>query len=149
MKYLFLILLLIVSCKSTDKGKITKENEIVFPETESALSLVPIFKIEDDMLVFRLAAKRNEIVEREYFPSSENLRIIMKNEKGKIIYQSNKGMNYFQVIEDVKPIDINDTYVYELKTKIPDNFDKGKYKITYMLPAKPFPYQKVLEYEKE
>lgn len=149
MKYLFVILLLIVSCKSSDKGNTSKENEIVFPETESALSLVPIFLIEDDMLVFRLAAKRNEIVEREYFPSSENLRILMQNEKGKVIYKSNKGMNYFQVIEDVKPIEINETHIYELKTKIPVHFDKGKYKITYILPAKPLPYQTVLEYEKK
>ncbi len=92
MKYLSVILLLlIVSCKSTDTGNTKEVNEIVFPETESALSLVPIFKIEDDMLVFRLAAKRNEIVEREYFPSSENLRILMKNEK--VV----KFLNYFGI----------------------------------------------------
>jgi hypothetical protein len=146
MKYLLFVLLLIVSCKSVDNNK---SKELAFPETDSPISLVPIFLIENDMLVFRLAAKRNEIVEREYFPTSENLRIILKNEKGKVIYQSNKGMNYFQAIEDVKPIEINDTYIYELKTKKPDNFNKGKYKIYYMLPSKPFPYQTMLEYEKE
>lgn len=136
MKYFILLLVLFAGCKSVEN------------KSDSPLELNPDVRIENNLLKFSLKAKRNFIVEKEYLPTSEELRIIISDKKGRIIYQSNQGMNYFQVVEQVKPIEIDDTYTYELASKIPSGMIKGnKYSIQFIIPAKPQFYIKTFEYE--
>jgi len=46
-----------------------------------------------------------------YLPTSEKLRIEIQNDK--LLYKSNEGKNYMQMISEVLPIAIGDYYLYQ------------------------------------
>lgn len=136
MKYLFLIMILLLSCNSVENGFVDK----------GALSLKPEIKFSGNQIEFILHTKRNYIVEKEYIPNSEDLKILVYSEKGKLIYNSGEGANFFMAIQDVKPIEVGEKHTYKFISKN-DFFDKSKiYKIHYIIPAKPEIYSITLDY---
>lgn len=110
-----------------------------------ALSLTPKIQIENDSSVlFIVNAKRNYIVEKEYFPNSEALRIEILTVTGKLLYSSNYNANYFQVVKKVLPEEIGNTYEYKIYWDGKDNnhskLPPGKYEVRMTLPAIPSNY---------
>ncbi|MCK5741808.1 MAG: hypothetical protein KAH48_06285, partial [Chlorobi bacterium] len=71
----------------------------------TALRLLPYYtNLTGGEVEFVLSVKRAHQKENEYLPSSEDLRIEVKTQSGKTIWSSNYGMNFLQVISEVKPV---------------------------------------------
>lgn len=112
---------------------------------EESLKLESQIQVENDSTVlFKVLARRLFLVDNEYIPNSETIRLEILSETGKIVYSSNKNSNYFQVIKRVLPEEIGNVYVYKIYWNGKDNDLKelamGQYDVRLTIPAKPKPY---------
>jgi len=131
---------------NTNYGKYTVEKPIeeikfsnIFPEIQ-ALYLLPSLKINNGEYNFQLLAIRLNPAQGSYLPTSEKLRIEIQNDK--LLYKSNEGKNYMQMISEVLPISIGDYYLYQenvipSKAKIDLN---GARTAKLIIPAMPINY---------
>ncbi|MBE2188754.1 MAG: hypothetical protein IAE98_04730 [Candidatus Kapabacteria bacterium] len=118
------------------------------------LTLLPSVKEQkSDYITFAVKVVRNRIVEGEYLPSSEDLRIQISDSNGKLIWNSNHNMNFMMAIGDVKPIKIGDTHEYTLEWNKSDNDGKkmpsGIYNARLIIPAQPNNYSTSLAFKLE
>lgn len=139
---LFIIIVALISCSSIETST----------ENLESLTLEPSYKIENDSnIIFQLKAKRNKIVEREYFPNSEHFRVIITTLSGKIIWNSDYKQNFYQVIGDVAPTKVGEEYIYTLTWNGKDNQQNiirpAEYKVRMVLPALPHSYNKLIDFK--
>ena len=112
---------------------------------EHSMKLIPKIEIDNDSTVqFIVLAKRLFLVDNEYIPNSETIRLEIFSDSGKLIYSSNKNSNYFQVIKKVLPEEIGNEYEYKIYWNGKDNdlriVPEGIYDVRLTIPAKPKPY---------
>lgn len=133
----FLVCLLMLSCRSS---AVEKNNSIL-----PAMDLSPsVENITDSSATFVVSAKRNLLIPKEYFPNSEKIRVEIFNKQNKLKYNSSMNKVFMQVIADVLPIQIGETYIYRYYWDGRDNagnqLSPGEYRVNITLPAKPKPY---------
>lgn len=149
--------------KTTTKFKIFSKDGVFFYQAntkeiiinklnDKALTLTPFFKkTEKESYSVGVEAVRQYIVESEYIPDSQTLIVEIISKDGRTIWYSGKDKNYMQMIMNVKPEIIGDTYKYEIIWDGKDNNGKplspGKYTINYIIPAKPEVYSATMEME--
>lgn len=133
--------------------KIVYRGQVSLPEiarnsnigVDASLRLRPIIHFENDStVVFKVLAQRLFLVDNEYIPNSETLRLEIFSDSGKLLYSSNKNANYFQVIKKVLPEEIGNTHEYKIYWNGLDNemgnLPKGNYDVRLTIPAKPKSY---------
>ena len=111
----------------------------------AALALIPSFQQNPDSTIrFTVRAVRRRIVDSEYFPSSEQLRIRIMNRKGQIKWSSNDGLAFLTMIYPVEPQMVGGVYDYTLdwngRTTLGDPIPSGTYTMEVTLPSKPLAY---------
>ena len=111
-----------------------------------AMTLKPLIEHQSDTsAVFSILAKRNRMVDREYFPSSEMLRVAIYSVKGELLWNSDQKMDFLQVIKEVLPNQLGSEYKYSLLWNGKNNRNSalapGKYVVKLTLPAIPKPYE--------
>ncbi|MCS7176715.1 MAG: BsuPI-related putative proteinase inhibitor [Candidatus Kapabacteria bacterium] len=110
---------------------------------DGALLLMPEVTALDSGLVVRLRVRRLEAIDREYFPTSERLRLELY--RGiKRIWSSAEGMAFLQVIGVVEPETVGAESVYEYRWDghLPtgERLPPGRYSLRLVLPARPHEY---------
>jgi hypothetical protein len=118
------------------------------------LTLLPSVKEQKmEYITFAVKVVRNRIVEGEYLPSSEDLRIHITDSNGKTVWNSNHNMNYMMAIGDVKPKKVGDSHEYTLQWNKKDNDGKimpsGIYNARLIIPAQPNNYSASLAFKLE
>ncbi len=117
---------------------LTKSFDAAEIAPEDALNLYPIIeKNESGNLKIGLFAVRNKTKD-EYLPDSEKLRVIVRNFKGKTVWNSSEGLNFMQVITPVYPEAIGEFYEYSVLWKNPP--ESGEYTAQLIIPANPEKY---------
>ncbi|MBU3698417.1 MAG: hypothetical protein FGM33_00180 [Candidatus Kapabacteria bacterium] len=116
----------------------------------AALALMPeISQGSDSGYVFTLRATRRRVVEGEYFPSSEQLRISVVNAKGATVWSSDHGMAYLTVIMPVEPEQKGSSHVYQQEwngiTLDGEPLRPGRYRVTFLLPVRRASYSTTLD----
>lgn len=146
----YLVLLLAISFAlihcSSSKSSGNQSGEV--------MTLLPSVKEQQtNFITFSLKATRNQIVEGEYLPSSEDLRIFIYDSNGKPVWNSNHNMNYLMVIGDVMPNKVGQTHEYIAQWNKSDNSGKrlppGTYTAKLIIPAQPTNYSADLAFKME
>lgn len=130
--------LLLISCSSTNQS-ISSSNAPDIMEMKASFE-----QKDSDLAIFTLEAKRIKIVEDEYVPSSENFVVEVYNENGSEVFSSSYMKNFFMVIGEVEPKNVDSTKVYQYEWNLKNNKGKkiepGKYKTKLIIMAKPKSY---------
>jgi len=119
--------------------------------SEEPLELVPSVAMQNDSTaVFSLTATRLANVINEYIPTSEEFRVEILSGKGNLVWSSNFGMNYLQVILQVKPEKIGETHKYSLEWNGQTNkgvpAPPGNYTANLIIPARPKHYSSTIQF---
>ena len=120
--------------------------EFLQPQSDTAaLALIPSFQQNADSTIrFTVRAVRRRIVDSEYFPSSELVRIRIINRKGQIVWSSNDGLAFLTMIYPVEPQMVGGVHDYTLdwngRTTSGDPVPSGTYTMEVTLPTKPLAY---------
>lgn len=152
----FLALLILSAC-SHETQKKESGREIQFPPREDTAldrAIVPkpfIKNITDSSVVFGVEATRQADVEGEYLPSSEEFRIEIISQKGRLEWSSNYNKNFMQVISEVKPLKAGETHAYSIEWNGERNgggkLAPGLYTIRAIIPARPKAYVTIFKFE--
>ncbi len=141
------------TCKSLEFN--CKGDRISFPlkifESNSKFFCNVKFTIlPDQSVMFSMDAVRLKPQEEEYFPTSERIRVIVRNQKGKVLWRSDEGIAFLQVIGEVQPKEIFDCYRYSYVWDGKDSEGRfildQKLNIELILPIYPNPIIKFIEY---
>lgn len=129
-----------------ERGSIVKIHPAQFKSRDtSALSLTPFIRPGDESSVLiGVNATRNRIIEGEYLPSSEDVRVIIRS-GFKTIWKSNDGMAFLTVITPVRPESVGEISTYSLDWDGNDTQGQplrpGEYTADIIIPSRPAPYQ--------
>lgn len=95
------------------------------------------------MTMIGVDAMRMRKVDGEYLPSSEDLRVVIR-QSFKTVWQSNSGMSFLTVVMPVKPELPGEHSIYTLEWNGTDDggmpLPPGDYTADIIIPAKPAPY---------
>ena len=110
----------------------------------SALTLVPfIQRADDSSYTLGVSARRNRVVEGEYLPSSEDLRITVRRGLD-VVWQSQTGLAFLTVVLPVRPEHIGEQSVYSVDWNGTDTdgnpLPQGEYTAELTIPSRPAPY---------
>lgn len=118
---------------------------------ERALVVTAEHSSTEDGFTFSLIAERKRKSEKEYFPSSETIRLTITDADGQMRYMSSIGMNYLAVITDVLPEEVGDKHEYVIewdgKSNTGTSLASGKYTAILTLPTHPQAYTRTIEFE--
>ncbi|OYT15942.1 MAG: hypothetical protein B7C24_10435 [Bacteroidetes bacterium 4572_77] len=150
---IFLLSAILISCSNCDLKKEQAKNK----QANEALTLSASYEKvnENDIESYRfdVKAKRNKVVEGEYFPSSQTIALTITDEYGKMLYNSSMGTMFMDIIETVYPENISEEHTYSIiwngKDMKGNHLPNGKYKAMLLLPAIPNPYATDIEMEIE
>ncbi len=118
-------------------------------DTSAVKLLVSYRRNADGTITFTARALRQRVVEGEYFPSSEHLRLRLINGKGQIVWASNAGMAFLTMISSVEPTVAGGFHDYT--TDWNGLADDGlpppasTYRLEVVLPVKPLAYTTFVE----
>jgi len=129
----------------------TEIDKIQNKPSEQPLELIPSVAMQNDSTaLFTVTATRLANVINEYIPTSEEFRVEILSGKGNLIWSSNFGMNYLQVILQVRPEKIGDTYKYSLEWNGQTNkgvpATPGNYTANLIIPARPNQYSSTIQF---
>lgn len=135
---ILLLISLFFGCSSNKFCTIEEEGE-TFITADSVFSVTPAYEFEQHSFMVELRLTKLKADDSNYFPNSEQLRVVIKDMKGKEILNTNSG-NYTLAISEVLPKEVDKTqgYVYRLSgvSFIEEN---DEIDLTLMLPIKPNP----------
>lgn len=135
---ILLLISLFFGCSSNKFCTIEEEGE-TFVTADSVFSVTPAYEFEQHSFMVELRLTKLKADDSNYFPNSEQLRVVIKDMKGKEILNTNSG-NYTLAISEVLPKEVGNTqgYVYRLSgvSFIEEN---DEIDLTLMLPIKPNP----------
>ncbi len=104
----------------------------------------------DSSALFVVLAERKRMINGEYFPSSERLRVMITSESGTAVWNSSQAQIFMQMTAFVEPKNIGEVRRYELPWNGMDAQGKplppGKYNVVLTLPARPSPYSVVIPF---
>lgn len=129
-----------------EQGSIMKIHPAQFMSQDtSALTLMPFIRpSKESSVVIGVNAYRNRVVEGEYLPSSEDVRVVIRS-GFKTIWQSNQGMAFLTVIGPVRPESVGEVSTYTLDWDGTDAdglpISPGEYTADIIIPSRPAPYQ--------
>lgn len=129
-----------------EQGTIIRIHPAVFAvEDTNALTLVPFVQTgEESLASIGVNARRNRIVDGEYLPSSEDVRVVVRS-GFKVLWQSNNGMAFLTMIMPVRPETVREVARYSVAWDGTDNtgvpIPPGEYTADIVIPAKPAPYR--------
>ncbi len=127
----------------TDSGSFQRELLLQRVHRSGALLLVPSVEVSDSGVTFRLRVRRIQPVEREYFPSSERLRVELFRGV-KRVWSSAEGVAFLQVIGVVEPVEPGQEQEYSLRwdgrIAAREELPAGLYRLRLSLPARPQEY---------
>ncbi len=140
--------------KAENSYSITKKITDIFCRRENSepIDMIPYVRLSAKGIpVFGLRVFRNYIIEDEYIPNSEILKVELVGPKGNVVWKSGEGANYLQVITPVYPENPGEIYDYEVfyrgKNSNNSKLKPGKYTARYVIPANPTPYYTEYEFE--
>lgn len=142
MKYIYnitflLILSSISSCSSTKNIEID-ETEEAFYSIDSVYLVTPSYKINQNDFILSLEIEKLLNMQEYYFPSSEQLRVIIKDTKGKTILNTSENKNYFTAISPVEPLFVGGKKVYAYSHNGVNLFENlDEIEVYLILPIKP------------
>lgn len=127
----------IYSCSTTNSIAIDKTEE-PFYTIDSVFLVTPIYKITNNSFSFSLELQKIKDFNQYYFPSSEELRVIVKDGKGKTILNTSEGRAFFDAISPVEPQELKGKrgYAYTF-TGINIFKDTDEIELYLILPVKP------------
>lgn len=127
----------------------------VFParisaEDTSALSLVPfIQRTDDSSYTLGVTAHRNRLIDGEYLPSSEDLRVTVRRGLD-VVWQSQTGLAFLTVVLPVRPEQIGEESAYTVEWNGTDvdgtPLPPGEYTAELVIPSRPAPYHTQLTF---
>ncbi len=133
-----------------DGKKYESVHQFQLPPPQPAQRAQPPLRLEgrvefegDSVAVFVVLAERLRFLEREYFPTSERLRVKVYDARGTLVWNSAEGRMFLQVIGPVEPQRIGELHRYELRWALRDRRGRkvppGKYRAELILPIVPAP----------
>lgn len=132
--------------------KIIEETDTPFYTIDSVFLVTPSYKIENGQFTMSLELEKKKESEEYYFPSSEELRLIIKDgESNEILNTGGAGKNFLAVINPVEPKLLGEKRVYAYTLNGITLFENGdEIKIYMILPVKPneISYQKIITLKK-
>jgi|APTNR8051073442_1049403.scaffolds.fasta_scaffold29996_2 hypothetical protein len=138
--YNITILLLIsylFSCKSAKIIAIDK-TEVPFYTVDSVFIVTPTYKFNQNDFTLSLELEKLLNVQEYHFPSSEQLRVIIKDDMGKTIINTAKNKNFFSAISPVEPLFPGSKKVYAYSYNGVNLFEElDEIEIYMILPIKP------------
>ncbi len=127
----------IYSCSSTKSIAIDK-TEDSFYSMDSVFLVTPSYQISDNEFTFGLELEKVKDYNECYFPSSEELRVIVKNSKGVTVLNTGENKSFFTAITPVKPEELNGKMKYVYSLSGISLFDENDaIQIYLILPIKP------------
>jgi hypothetical protein len=105
----------IYSCTSTKSITIDSAEE-PFYTTDSVFIVTPSYQINDNNFTLGLELMKMKDYNEYYFPSSEELRVIIKDPKGSTILNTAESKSFMTAISPVEPQEVKGkrAYVYSL-----------------------------------
>ncbi len=104
----------------------------------------------DSSVLFVALAERKRMIDSEYFPSSERLRVVITGEDGTTVWNSSAVQIFMQMTAPVDPKNNGEVRRYEMPWNGMDMQGKpvppGTYNVLLMLPARPSPYSVVIPF---
>lgn len=134
----FIVITMIFACSSPPKAKIIELKGKTFYSIDSVYIVAPSYKIDGNNITVGLELEKNKDISEYYFPSSEQLRVIIKDEKGKTILNTGSNQNFTTAITPVEPQLIGEKsgYNYSL-TGITFFENSDEIELILILPIKP------------
>jgi hypothetical protein len=127
----------IYSCASTKTIEIDK-TETPFYSVDSVFLVTPSYKINQNNFTLSLELEKLLNVQEYHFPSSEQLRVIIKDTNGKIILNTSESKNFFSAISPVEPLLNGEKKVYAYSHNGVNLFEElDEIEIYLILPTKP------------
>lgn len=143
MKYIYNLTIIflittITSCSTQNIIIPIKVIENPFLTIDSIYKVTPSYDIESNSFNVQLTLEKLKDNNEYYFPSSEQLRVIVKDKDGNIILSTAKNKDYFLVVTPLEPKIIGNMQSYEYNLNGFDVFEKRDEINLYMiLPTKP------------
>lgn len=85
----------------------------------------------------------------EFLPSSEAFRLIIRDRNGQVVYRSDEGMAFLQVITPVEPRTVGEhqrfSFIWRGTSSSGQTVAHGTYSAEMTIPAVPFPYTATVE----
>ncbi|MFA7325846.1 MAG: hypothetical protein WC121_04220 [Candidatus Kapaibacterium sp.] len=132
-----LILSSIFSCASTKTIDIGK-TETPFYSVDSVFLVTPSYTFSQNNFTLSLEVERLLNVQEYYFPSSEQLRVIIKDAKSKTILNTSESKSFFSAISPVEPLFVGGKKVYAYSHNGVNLFEKlNEIEVYLILPIKP------------
>jgi hypothetical protein len=133
-----------------DISVVTASSHLIFRETLSVGSAVPMeltafsVAVNDTTLDIGMMAKRVFLPQGEYLSSSENLRVIIVDNGGKVVWRSDATQKFLAAITKVEPQTINQIHRYSTEWNGRDlsgnTVPSGEYSVKLEIPCRPAPY---------
>lgn len=142
MRYIYNITILLIlssifGCASTKFIEIDK-TEAPFYSIDSVFRVTPSYQIKENGFTLSLEVERLINAQEYYFPSSEKLRVIIKDGKGKTILNTSESKSFFTAISPVEPLFVGDKKVYAYSHNGVNPFEElDEIQIYLTLPTKP------------
>ena len=140
-----------------DVAVITGPEHIVFRsvrEYESAepMELTAFTHAQSDSVIdIGVIARRIFVPPGEYLPSSENLRIVISNESGQVVYRSDYQQQFLSIVTVLEPQTSNQMQRYAApwtgKTMNGGQAESGTYTAEIIIPARPKAYSTSTTFE--
>lgn len=142
MRFIFNITILflfssIFGCTSTKFVEIDKV-EAPFYSVDSVFLVTPSYQIKETGFTFSLEVERLINAQEYYFPSSEKLRVIIKDGKGKTKLNTSESKSFFTAISPVEPLFVGGKKVYAYSHNGVNPFEElDEIDVYLILPTKP------------
>lgn len=134
-----------------DVGVLTAEEHLIYRqrlkyEAADPMELSPFTQaVSDTLIEIGAIARRMFVPTGEHLPSSENLRVIISDAKGNVVWRSDAGQAFLSLMSSVEPQITGQMQRYTMPwlgrdlqgNRVPD----GTYKAEVIIPARPNPYR--------
>lgn len=119
--------------------KIIDETDTPFYSVDSVYMVTPSYKIENGQFTLGLELEKLKYMDEYYFPSSERLRVIIKDAKGSTLLNTGgDGKNFLTEVTAVEPQIVGEKRNYEFNlTGVTLLDERDEIEIYLILPMKP------------
>lgn len=138
--YNITILLLFSSIYSCSSARIVAIDvtETPFYTVDSVFRVTPSYQINNNDFTLSLEVEKLINAQEYHFPSSEQLRVIIKDTKGKTILNTSESKNFFSAISPVEPLFVGDKKIYAYSHNGVNLFEEiAEIELYLILPTKP------------